>query len=72
LAVSSANRTGRPDALTAVELMEEVGERAAVVLDDGPVRGGRPSSVVALTADGGLEVLREGAIDRATLEAALR
>jgi L-threonylcarbamoyladenylate synthase len=71
LAVSSANRTGQPDALTAAELLEAVGGHARLVLDDGPVRGGRASSVVAVPAEGPIEVLREGAIDRATLEAAL-
>jgi L-threonylcarbamoyladenylate synthase len=71
LAVSSANRTGQPEALTAAELVEAVGERITLTLDDGPVRGGRASSVVALTARGQIEVLREGAIDRASLEAAL-
>jgi L-threonylcarbamoyladenylate synthase len=71
LAVSSANRTGQPDALTAAELVDAVGDHASLVLDDGPVRGGRASSVVAVPAAGPVEVLREGAIDRATLEAAL-
>jgi L-threonylcarbamoyladenylate synthase len=72
LAVSSANRTGQPDALTASELVTAVGDRATLVLDDGPVRGGRASSVVAVPAEGVVEVLREGAIDRDTLETALR
>lgn len=71
LAVSSANRSGQPDALTAQELVASVGAGAALVLDDGPVRGGRASSVVAVPVKGPIEVLREGAIDRATLEAAL-
>jgi tRNA threonylcarbamoyl adenosine modification protein (Sua5/YciO/YrdC/YwlC family) len=70
LAVSSANRTGEPDALTAAELVAAVGDRASLVLDDGPVRGGRASSVVAVPVTGPVTVLREGAIDRATLEAA--
>lgn len=72
LAVSSANRTGEPEALTAAALVTAVGQGVALVLDDGPVRGGRASSVVAFASDGSLEVLREGAIDRATLEDALR
>jgi tRNA threonylcarbamoyl adenosine modification protein (Sua5/YciO/YrdC/YwlC family) len=71
LAVSSANRTGRPDALTAAELVEAVGDHAGLTLDDGPVRGGRASSVVAVPTEGPVEVLREGAIDRATIEGAL-
>jgi L-threonylcarbamoyladenylate synthase len=71
LAVSSANRTGLPDARTAEELVEAIGHGASLVLDDGPVRGGRASSVVAVPVDGPIDILREGAIDRATLEAAL-
>ncbi|MEZ4597289.1 MAG: L-threonylcarbamoyladenylate synthase [Chloroflexota bacterium] len=71
LAVSSANRSGRPDARTAAELVEAVGGDVALVLDDGPVRGGRPSSVVAVLGDGSVEVLREGALDRATIRHAL-
>jgi tRNA A37 threonylcarbamoyladenosine synthetase subunit TsaC/SUA5/YrdC len=69
--VSSANRTGHPDALTAAELAEAVGDHARLVLDDGPVRGGQASSVVAVPLEGPIEILREGAIDRATLEGAL-
>lgn len=71
LAVSSANRAGQPDARTVTELVEAVGHGVTLVLDDGPVRGGRPSSVVAVPADGPIEVLREGALDRSTLEAAV-
>lgn len=71
LAVSSANRSGEPDARTAEELVAAIGPGVALVLDDGPVRGGRASSVVAVPAEGPMEVLREGAIDRATLEAAV-
>ena len=36
LAVSSANRSGRPAATTAQEAVEQLGEHAAVVLDGGP------------------------------------
>jgi L-threonylcarbamoyladenylate synthase len=71
LAVSSANRSGQPDALTAAELLAAVGDAPALVLDDGPVRGGRASSVVEVPLDGPVTILREGAIDRATIEAAL-
>jgi len=47
-----------------------VGPALAVVIDDGPVRGGVPSTVVAVASDGGLTILRSGALDLATLEAA--
>jgi len=70
LAVSSANRSGEPDARTAGELLAAVGPALAVVIDDGPVRGGVPSTVLAVASDGGLTILRSGALDLATLEAA--
>jgi L-threonylcarbamoyladenylate synthase len=71
LAVSSANRTGQPDARTAAELVAAVGGDVGLVIDDGPVVGGRPSTVAAVLADGSIEVLREGALAREALEAAL-
>ena len=71
LAVSSANRSGEPDARTAAELVASVGAALSVVLDDGPVRGGVPSTVVAVAADGGLTILRAGALDEAALRAAV-
>lgn len=71
LAVSSANRAGEPDALAVPELLVAVGDAASLVIDDGPVRGGRASSVVAVPATGPIEVLRVGAIDRVALEAAM-
>lgn len=71
LAVSSANRSGQPDALTAEELVAALGPSLSLVLDDGPVRGGVPSSVVAVGSDGQVSVLREGAVSRATIEALL-
>ena len=70
LAVTSANRSGEPDARTAAELLATVGPSISVVIDDGPVRGGVPSTVVAVAPDGSLTILRAGALDRATLEAA--
>ncbi len=71
LAVSSANVSGKPDARTAEELLATVGDELAVVIDDGPVRGGVPSTVVAVSMDGSLTILRAGALDAATLERAI-
>ncbi len=71
LAVSSANVSGEPDAHTAGQLLATVGDELAVVIDDGPVRGGVPSTVVAVSADGSLTILRAGALDAATLEHAI-
>jgi L-threonylcarbamoyladenylate synthase len=70
LAVTSANRSGEPEAATAGALLTAVGESLALVVDDGPVRGGVPSSVVSVAADGRLEVLRQGALRREDIEAA--
>ena len=67
LAVSSANRTGEPDTLTAAELVAAIGAGLALVLDDGPARGGVPSSVVAVDREGSWRVLREGALSEVAL-----
>lgn len=72
LAVSSANRSGEPDARTAETLVASLGPSLAVVIDDGPVRGGVPSSVVAVDAAGRVAVLREGAIERRMIDAMLQ
>jgi L-threonylcarbamoyladenylate synthase len=71
LAVTSANLSGEREARTAAELVAALGASLACVIDDGPVRGGVPSSVVAVDAAGTLEILREGALSRARLEAAV-
>ncbi|WP_369134544.1 L-threonylcarbamoyladenylate synthase [Modestobacter sp. I12A-02662] len=62
LAVSSANRSGRPAATTAAEAQYQLGEHAAVVLDGGPRVDSRPSTIVDCTAPTP-RVLRIGAID---------
>ena len=71
IAVTSANRSGEPAALVAEELIASVGHSLALVLDDGPVRGGVASTVVSVERDGSWRVLRDGALDRAAVEAAV-
>ena len=68
IAVSSANRSGEPEATTAAELVASVGATLALVLDDGPVRGGTASSVIAVDTVGTLTILRVGAINSAAIE----
>lgn len=51
LAVSSANRSGRPAATTAAEAQQQLGERAAVLLDGGPRAGRAASTIVDCTSD---------------------
>jgi L-threonylcarbamoyladenylate synthase len=62
LAVSSANRSGRPAATTAAEAAYQLGERAAVVLDGGPRTNSAASTIVDCTAPVP-RVLRLGAVD---------
>src|SRR3954454_17401084 len=61
LAVSSANRSGRPAATTAAEAVEQLGTHAAVVLDGGPRSSSAASTIVDCTAPTP-RILRVGAI----------
>jgi L-threonylcarbamoyladenylate synthase len=61
LAVSSANRSGRPAASTAQEAIDQLGTHAAVVLDGGPRAGSAASTIVDCTGPAP-RVLRVGAI----------
>jgi L-threonylcarbamoyladenylate synthase len=49
LAVSSANRSGSPPAVTADQAEQELGEVVSVYLDGGPCPGDVPSTIVDLT-----------------------
>jgi protein-tyrosine phosphatase len=66
IVLTSANRSGSPDAVTAEEVVSEVGSEVAIVLDDGRCRYGQPSSVVRVE-DNHFKVLREGVVGEATL-----
>ena len=72
IAVTSANRAGEPPAQVPEELIASVGHALALVLDDGPVRGGVASTVVAIDHAGNWRVLREGALDLAAVAATVR
>src|SRR3954449_11445576 len=61
LAVSSANRSGRPAATTAAQALEQLGDHVAVVLDDGPRDSSAASTIVDCTGPVP-RVLRVGAI----------
>jgi L-threonylcarbamoyladenylate synthase len=78
LAVSSANRTGEPAAMTAAEAEAALGGSVAVYLEAGPVGTGYPeaaagtgSTIVDATAlehpDGKLRILRHGVIPDAAI-----
>lgn len=72
IAASSANLSGQPDATTAERVAATLGDALALIVDDGPVRGGLPSTVVDCSVDGiPARVLREGVIAAAEIAAAL-
>lgn len=72
LAASSANITGEPDATTPQRVLETLGDQVSLVLDDGPVRGGVPSTVVDCSDPSTPpRVLREGAISAEAIAAVL-
>ncbi len=66
LVLSSANRGGLPEAVTAKEVIDCFGDELALVVDDGPCRFGQPSSVVRV-AGGQCSLLREGVVPEPTL-----
>jgi L-threonylcarbamoyladenylate synthase len=70
LAVTSANRSGEPSAVTAAEALAQLGGRVDVLLDGGHVPGGIPSTVVDCTGDIP-RVLREGPVTATDIEAVL-
>ncbi len=73
MAVSSANRSGQPAALTCDEAVSQLGGSVAVYLDGGPLGGadGLPSTIVDFTQHEGGEVLRHGAVSVAVLRETL-
>lgn len=61
MAVSSANRSGNPPAVTAQEAVEQFEDEVGVYLDGGPCRQRVASTIVDLTGPEPL-ILREGAV----------
>ncbi|WP_375426454.1 L-threonylcarbamoyladenylate synthase [uncultured Friedmanniella sp.] len=73
MAVSSANLSGRPAALTCDDAVEQLGDGVSVYLDGGPLSasGGLPSTIVDFSRHEEGEVLRHGALDVALLRETL-
>jgi L-threonylcarbamoyladenylate synthase len=70
LPTTSANVSGLPEARTAEEIVEQLGDAISLVLDGGTARGGPASTVVDCTVDPP-RVLRAGAITTDALADAL-
>ena len=66
LTLTSANRSGMPEAANAKAVSDAFGNALSLVLDDGPCRFGQPSSVVRVRG-GKYEVLRAGVVPERTL-----
>ncbi len=66
LALSSANRTGEPDAVTAEQIVDSLGNEVALVLNDGRSKLAQPSSVVRVR-ENRWKVLRAGVLNENTL-----
>lgn len=71
LAVSSANLTGQAAALTVEEAENYFGEKVGVYLNGGAVKTGEPSTIVDLTEDGKVKVVRLGATPLAEIKNAV-
>ncbi len=71
LAAPSANRSGGVSPTTAAHVVQSLRERVPLVLDGGACAAGIESTIVALRADGGWQVLRPGPITEAQISAIL-
>jgi protein-tyrosine phosphatase len=67
LVLTSANRSGEPDALTPEEVLEKLGDRLDLVIADGPSHFRRASTVVQVQGNS-WTVLREGVVSVPSLE----
>lgn len=71
LAASSANIAGGESPTTCHDAVAQVGEACALAIDGGPTEQGIDSTVIDL-ASGEPRIIREGAIDRATIARILK
>jgi tRNA threonylcarbamoyl adenosine modification protein (Sua5/YciO/YrdC/YwlC family) len=68
LAVSSANLSGHPAALTAAEARDQLGDTVSVYLDGGTCADQTPSTIIDVSGEGAV-VLRAGRLSEAELRA---
>jgi len=70
MAVTSANLSGAPNAITAQGVFDQLHGRIPLILDGGQTPGGQPSTVVDCTGDR-LVILRQGPVALEQLQAVL-
>jgi L-threonylcarbamoyladenylate synthase len=63
LTATSANRSGQPPLTHPEAVGDLLAGRRAVLVDDGELPGGAPSTLVEVGRDGTVQVLRRGAFD---------
>jgi len=68
---TSANRSGKPSSRTAQEVNRQLGAAIDLIIDGGPSRVGRESTVVDITKNTP-RIVREGALKRGEIEKAIR
>ncbi|MHA1263887.1 MAG: L-threonylcarbamoyladenylate synthase [Candidatus Helarchaeota archaeon] len=64
---TSANISGQPAPVTALEAIEQLGESVDLVIDSGPAKAGIPSTIIDLSQSPP-KILREGAINKERLK----
>ena len=67
LALTSANRSGEPDAVTSEQVKESLGDHVDLILDDGRSKLGQASAVLQIDQDK-LKVLRQGVISPTNIQ----
>ena len=70
IVATSANRSGQPAPMTALEVRQALGEEVALILDGGPTQGGQASTVLDLGFDPP-RVVRSGAVPLSAIEQVL-
>ena len=68
---TSANIAGREECHTAAEVREQIGPRVNLIVDAPVIAEGQPSTIVDCSVEGSVRVLRDGAVSRVELAAAL-
>ncbi len=66
LAVTSANLSGNPDALSANDVIRQLNEKIQIIIDGGKSTGGMPSTIVDCSMRPA-RIIREGAIQSAEI-----
>jgi L-threonylcarbamoyladenylate synthase len=70
ITATSANLSGQPAIVSPDEVRASLGDRVKVLLEDGVLAGGVPSTVVAVISDG-YQIIRQGAVAADKIAAAV-